>query len=757
VAEAAKAEAVDARDLAKLYRDDAAAHAANLQATRTAVASDRETTQLARDEAVDARDDAVVAKSDTLVARSEAVSARDQAEQFAASINPATLATKADLSTEVARIVGQSPETMNALDELAAALGNDPNFATTITNQIASKAALVHTHGLADIIGLQTALDGKQPVGSYVTSAGFTWANLGGKPTTFTPSAHTHAIGDVTGLQSALDAKQPAGSYAPANHQHVFIAIEDTRSGYRTPNDSMYQSVTAEFTNQIPGLSDWRSLLNVKGWTSGYRSWQLIGPSSTTESEDLYFRTGNNTTWGSPRKVWHEGNFNATNAVQYSSGADIRIAGQIRATGWYSSERGNIEGMGVEMGVSSGTGYIYGYNRSSAAYGPLNIKGSTIRLDSETSVNGFLSATRMTATGGFNFINTDYAESGVPWYGMGFGAGQVVHLTGYYGVQIRSESAIVKLRSPQGMHVQAANGDSRGYLWHDTSGFGLLDSVGNWKLQVTTGGVNLYGAAYAQSSLDVLGTFTPRKGLRPYGVGTDSGAVPELYTWGYQQAGPWAHPYPDLIIGYYTGIKIGGSVSYGGTRFYGDHPDAAGAQELMSVGNTDGHVRVTNSLFVGTELFLKGNTAQPIRPSRLYRRDDASAYSLQHHWTGTHWYLRGYAEETFHAECRVGYADSAGNAATLGGYAVAEGAGSSTIPVRTGAGYLNAVYFHQGSPNNENSTVSQVFVCNGNDGYLRKAGIDHLANNVAQQPGHRRTISTAAPSGGSSGDLWFKV
>ncbi len=53
-----------------------------------------------------------------------------------------------------------------------------------------------------------------QTAGSYVLTADFTWVNLGGKPTTFAPSAHTHVIADVTGLQTAIDGKQPAGTYA---------------------------------------------------------------------------------------------------------------------------------------------------------------------------------------------------------------------------------------------------------------------------------------------------------------------------------------------------------------------------------------------------------------------------------------------------------------------------------------------------------------------------------------------------------------
>lgn len=41
---------------------------------------------------------------------------------------------------ECARLVASAPETLNTLDEIAAALGDDPNFATTITNQLGIKA-----------------------------------------------------------------------------------------------------------------------------------------------------------------------------------------------------------------------------------------------------------------------------------------------------------------------------------------------------------------------------------------------------------------------------------------------------------------------------------------------------------------------------------------------------------------------------------------------------------------------------------------
>ena len=45
------------------------------------------------------------------------------------------------------------------------------------------------------------------PAGAAGASA---WADITGKPSTFTPSAHSHAIADTTGLQAALDGKAPS-------------------------------------------------------------------------------------------------------------------------------------------------------------------------------------------------------------------------------------------------------------------------------------------------------------------------------------------------------------------------------------------------------------------------------------------------------------------------------------------------------------------------------------------------------------------
>lgn len=53
------------------------------------------------------------------------------------------------VSEEIAKVVDSAPDTLNTLNELAAALGDDPNFATTIATQIGNKVDKVSGKGLS--------------------------------------------------------------------------------------------------------------------------------------------------------------------------------------------------------------------------------------------------------------------------------------------------------------------------------------------------------------------------------------------------------------------------------------------------------------------------------------------------------------------------------------------------------------------------------------------------------------------------------
>lgn len=97
----------------------------------------------------------------------------------------------------------------NAEGNLVVGVATQTGEATTlgqVTTLLAGKANTTHTHTVAQITGLQAALDGKQASGDYA------------------PTTHTHTIAQVTGLQSALDGKQVAGSYATSAQLNALIA-----------------------------------------------------------------------------------------------------------------------------------------------------------------------------------------------------------------------------------------------------------------------------------------------------------------------------------------------------------------------------------------------------------------------------------------------------------------------------------------------------------------------------------------------------
>ena len=152
--------------------------------------------------------------SDIATAKDEAIqSSNDYTDNAVSRLDLTSAVTVANsyTDTQISNLVDSAPSALNTLNELAAALGDDSNYASTITTalsgkqpkvsgvsdteigyldgvtsaiqtQIDGKAATSHTHSISNVTGLQTALDGKAS------------------------SSHSHAIADVTGLQTALDA-----------------------------------------------------------------------------------------------------------------------------------------------------------------------------------------------------------------------------------------------------------------------------------------------------------------------------------------------------------------------------------------------------------------------------------------------------------------------------------------------------------------------------------------------------------------------
>lgn len=104
---------------------------------------------------------------------SPAMTGTPTAPTAAQTVNNTQIATTEFVKSAIAALVASSPAALDTLNELAAALGNDPNFATTVTNALAGKQPLDSTltdlsgktvNGILQYLGLKEAA--KRAVGT---------------------------------------------------------------------------------------------------------------------------------------------------------------------------------------------------------------------------------------------------------------------------------------------------------------------------------------------------------------------------------------------------------------------------------------------------------------------------------------------------------------------------------------------------------------------------------------------------------------
>ena len=195
--------------------------------------------------------------------------------------------TASQVSSAISNLVDSAPETLNTLNELAAALGDDPNFATTITKQIAQKAdasdldnyatteALTsglagkantsHTHTIANITDLQDALDDKadaSDLGNYATTEALT-SGLAGKAN----KSHIHNAAQISGLTANRALVSDSSGVLSSS------AITSTELGYLDGVTSNIQTqlnnkASLNHTHTIANITNLQTTLNGKANTS---------------------------------------------------------------------------------------------------------------------------------------------------------------------------------------------------------------------------------------------------------------------------------------------------------------------------------------------------------------------------------------------------------------------------------------------------------------------------------------------------------
>lgn len=187
------------------------------------------------------------------------------------------IANTAFVQAAIAALVGSSPEALDTLNELAAALGNDPNFATTVTNSLAGKmdksangSDIENVSVFLQNLGLTGAL-----IGDECNIAGFDSSNVNAPYMRF---ARTNTV-----------VRLATKDYAQPKDQTLTDLSGKDKAELRTYLDlkSAAQRDVGSGANQIPDMNDFTSSLTSPGWQklpSGLIiQWGTANPSSTGE------------------------------------------------------------------------------------------------------------------------------------------------------------------------------------------------------------------------------------------------------------------------------------------------------------------------------------------------------------------------------------------------------------------------------------------------------------------------------------------
>jgi hypothetical protein len=214
-----------------------------------------------------------------------------KAPTAAAGTNTTQIATTAFVAAAIAALVNSSPAALDTLNELAAALGNDANFATTVTNALAGKAStdgsnltgrlasvgqngitvtdwnaatqsgwyrstssaaanrppvaaaylgmVLSWSGSATVIQLLWRTDSTNAVASYIRyCVSSTWGSWNDLPARLSTQAEAEAGTDNTTAMTPLRVAQalvtPLAAKAPLSHTHTASQISDASANGRS-------------------------------------------------------------------------------------------------------------------------------------------------------------------------------------------------------------------------------------------------------------------------------------------------------------------------------------------------------------------------------------------------------------------------------------------------------------------------------------------------------------------------------------------
>jgi hypothetical protein len=279
--------------------------------------------------------------------------------------------TKTETDNKIAALVDSAPETLNTLNELAAALGDDPNFATTIATTIGTKANKDGSNA--------TGTWGINISGNAASASSVAWGNVSGKPKTFTPSTHTH-----TSIVTEGDNRAVATKPTDYSNNFVFRGLKNNSTlGIPTANGTYSYLVGLRGWSDKSGGGTHELAFNDGGVfrrssTSSADTWgnwlKLLDSSNYTDYTVKKDGTGATGTWG----ISITGN-----AATASSVAWTGVTGRPTKLSQFTNDKGFIT---ASDSITGSSGSCTG-NAATASSSPIWAPSAAITTDFDSQSN----------------------------------------------------------------------------------------------------------------------------------------------------------------------------------------------------------------------------------------------------------------------------------------------------------------------------------------------------------------------------------
>jgi hypothetical protein len=168
------------------------------------------------------------------------------------------VATQSYVTTQINNLINGAPALLNTLDELAAALGDDANFASTITTSIAGKQTQLNGTGFVKVTGTTVSYDNS----TYLTTgtAASTYLTTASATSTYLPLAG----GTLTGALNGTSAVFTGSVYSNLN-----LASATGNQGANTTSATLFLGNRGYFSDQTIGAATIRAISTGTFWYSG--------------------------------------------------------------------------------------------------------------------------------------------------------------------------------------------------------------------------------------------------------------------------------------------------------------------------------------------------------------------------------------------------------------------------------------------------------------------------------------------------------